>query len=105
MTSDLTAHQLKIVVFVKTCKEPPNRRAVAEHLGISFQAANNLLTKLVKYGCLKAFSQRGASGQVERYFTFVSARRINFDRNHKPKTVDPLYRMFNDPFNLTGASA
>ena len=99
MKSELTAYQLKIVVFVKNCEKPPNRRAVAEHIGVSVQAANNMLTKLVEYGCLAAFHQRGASNQMERYFKFVSGRRTKFD---KPRKIDLTCRMFNDPFNLAG---
>jgi DNA-binding CsgD family transcriptional regulator len=100
----LTPLQLKCVNYVRSRKIPPNRKEVALYLKVSPSAANNLLRRLAFFGHLKSFTERGKSGQLERYYTFVSMTRIEHGRREKPKK-NKLSTIFNDPFNLAGARA
>lgn len=99
---EMTPLQLKCVTYVRSRKIPPNRREVALYLKVSPSAANNLLRRLAFFGYLKSFTERGKSGQLERYYTFVSMNRVEHQRKEKPKK-NKLSTIFNDPFNLAGA--
>ncbi len=99
---EMTPLQLKCVTYVRSRKIPPNRREVALHLRVSPAAANNLLRRLAFFGYIKSFTERGKSGQLERFYTFVSMNRVEHGRKEKPKK-NKLSTIFNDPFNLAGA--
>ncbi|NDG19969.1 MAG: hypothetical protein EB117_17135 [Betaproteobacteria bacterium] len=100
----LTPHQLKFINYVKERKIPPNRREIALQMKVSPESANNTLIKLVRFGCLSSFRQRGKSNQMERFYVFVSMERTNFER---PKQSVRIMRkkafIYSDPFNLAGA--
>ena len=100
--NEMTPLQLKCVTYVRIRKTPPNRKEIALHLRVSPAVANNLLRRLAFFGYLKSFTERGKSGQLERFYTFVSMTRVEHGLKKKLKS-NKLNTIFNDPFNLAGA--